>query len=1639
MSSVRGGRGGGGGGGAAVRARGLSNPGTAQGQGAALGRAPRGALAPRARASNQVRFNGAGAGAARGASNPQRSSVRGTPNGRQTTRSRGTPATTPSQRTAPPSSARALAFQSRGYASASAPASASDTASYPDRFQALKKQRERERADAIAQGFLADPDKPRTLADAITPVGTCPDMCPEFERVERVVQKDVWGPEVDKHTDSEDGAPAEHRMVKKFRRAAAGIDEQLPSDLRPPSVLKETVDYLFNDVVGNAETLGSVHHFVWDRTRAIRNDFSIQQITKPADVEIAIACYERIARFHILSLHQLAVPEKPYDKYDWYQEREQLDRTLLSLMQYYDDSKGRLACANEAEFRAYLVIFQVQDPTPDLEERVNTWDRHVRCNPRVRKALDIYAAACNVLDPQGPLKPRANHSVAQEDWNRFLVLVQSTQTSYLMACVSEIYFNLMRRATLNAVWRAFRPQGSKLELPDFTLDLMTDMLGFDQEEQTEHFCQQYGFVFKQSITGEYGDAFLDLNSVQGKSFPAPTQGLGHQTFSDRLVESKRADRTLPAIINGLSVADAQRQGLIEAFGEDSQMEEDEDSLFVPQEPVKKDRSTAHSSASPSTPFTASKSSPPLTSTPPLFAPDVAKPSMFGQPSTGNTSTAAAPPGAFAFGQPSTNNTSSSNAPQTASIFAQPPITSSAASPFAAKPAQSPFSSFGQASAADSVKPSDMKPSASPFSSFGRPSASDRVEFANSSATQPNKAAETNGDQALVNGGSFSSPGSLFATKTPLAETTTQPSFTNSFSPFAPKPVDQVTASTSKDDPSAPSSWGTTSNSMFNQPTSVSPHSLGSDSTSRASAQQPASLQSPKSVSTGFTFATTQQQLPQDSAKVRQPSNDPFKFSSTADSAVANHVDRNQQAGEVSKSAATSANTSISPKVPANPPSRKPSFTFQSQPKKPSPLSQSFTANDSNSSAIDTSPAIPAENPLSSPKRTPSFGGGTISKATVDTPSPVISPATTQLDSSKSQPYIQSRPKVDILEKLAEEVITDINTGLIRQFVEYHARTTVMEIYDQLYMENIQELADNFRKETLSYRYGRMWRDICWQRRLVRQGREKRRRARRTHEAKELRRRLGVENNAVDQFLKSSQQKHLKGSIADARGRPGIESRSAMHLEQRHKSSVDPITVSATSTAEYRVSANGSDRRTSLDQGESLKNSTIVNRLNNATNVAESPGRTTRGITPTPRSSYLTFGTQSIKGQGNDSTPSSRSNYFRLKALGIDPNGTTNSSLGKKRARGQSEEDLKELPPPSKKSRTPPRSSVEVDELQYSIASPIYSPLISRLDVGETRPSSTSKPLSAAQQEDEALFARARAARQAMSDTAAWYRSELQRDERQRAEELSRPIETSSMQKARQEARLRASQTSSFTESFVIGHIFGGQNELSEVGSPNNSHDFQHMENTGIPDSFAGLNQYQDDASWDDGLHALSSTTAQPHLPSAFSNEEPRGSVLLENPLVESEADLENVNEDGPSSESSNQDTDADPESTFFGTSHREEEEVEEEEEEEEEEETGSMLDEEGYDESEDEVEPSPVSSDNSVRRSLLPRQWDAGGDFEDEDECDDEEMDDDEDLDESEEDYDEEDVQTPQEEMQNENSVIKAGTGTAEDAFELSD
>lgn len=301
-------------------------------------------------------------------------------------------------------------------------------------------------------------------------------------------------------------------MVKRFRRSAAGYDEQLPSDIRPPLVLKRTLNYLFEEVVGGPRSLESVHKFVWDRTRGIRNDFSIQQVTKLEDLRIAIDCFERIARFHLLSLHQLSRSGQENADFDHHQEREQLNNTLLSLMYYYDDTRHRLTSPNEAEFRAYCIIFEIQDQRPDLEDRSQNWPKSLLKDERIQTAMKLYAAAGNTSDEQGPLRPRKPFVIAQENYGRYWSIVGSKLVSYLMACAAEIYFNLIRGMALEEIWRAYR-RGGQSKMEDWVLGDLATALGYDNEDQVQKFCEEHGFTICER---EDGESFLDIGSVSGK-------------------------------------------------------------------------------------------------------------------------------------------------------------------------------------------------------------------------------------------------------------------------------------------------------------------------------------------------------------------------------------------------------------------------------------------------------------------------------------------------------------------------------------------------------------------------------------------------------------------------------------------------------------------------------------------------------------------------------------------------------------------------------------------------------------------------------------------------------------------------------------------------------------------------------------------------------------------------------------------------------------------------------------------------------------------------------------------------------------------------------------------------------------------
>lgn len=66
-----------------------------------------------------------------------------------------------------------------------------------------------------------------------------------------------------------------------------------PSDVRPLSVLESTLDYLLNLIHSAGEPFEVIHDFIFDRTRSIRQDLSMQNI---ADTKV-ISMYEKMVPF----------------------------------------------------------------------------------------------------------------------------------------------------------------------------------------------------------------------------------------------------------------------------------------------------------------------------------------------------------------------------------------------------------------------------------------------------------------------------------------------------------------------------------------------------------------------------------------------------------------------------------------------------------------------------------------------------------------------------------------------------------------------------------------------------------------------------------------------------------------------------------------------------------------------------------------------------------------------------------------------------------------------------------------------------------------------------------------------------------------------------------------------------------------------------------------------------------------------------------------------------------------------------------------------------------------------------------------------------------------------------------------------
>ncbi|KAG1858520.1 SAC3/GANP/Nin1/mts3/eIF-3 p25 family-domain-containing protein [Suillus subluteus] len=300
-----------------------------------------------------------------------------------------------------------------------------DTLEERERFwKEFVKAREVERKTAIAEGKMDDPNVPKRLEDAITMVGTCMDMCPRFERYRRERENNLFEWEIVPGTKRVD----HKRAVKMYERAAG--DKTLPSDLRPPEVLRRTLDYLFHDLLPRGG-FSATFNFIRDRSRAVRSDFTMQHEMG----SIAIECHDRCARFHILGLH--LERDRPGSQVSL--EEQQLKYTLQSLKEFYEDQRGKYQSPTELEMRVYHRLIHIRDQKERHEDIPSFILEHSVFKLTTKFRLLVQAKSA----PISRSSPLSVDNEALGVFNELIIVLQGEGNYamiYLVACIIEHLF-----------------------------------------------------------------------------------------------------------------------------------------------------------------------------------------------------------------------------------------------------------------------------------------------------------------------------------------------------------------------------------------------------------------------------------------------------------------------------------------------------------------------------------------------------------------------------------------------------------------------------------------------------------------------------------------------------------------------------------------------------------------------------------------------------------------------------------------------------------------------------------------------------------------------------------------------------------------------------------------------------------------------------------------------------------------------------------------------------------------------------------------------------------------------------------------------------------------------------------------------
>lgn len=356
-------------------------------------------------------------------------------------------------------------------------------------------------------------DRTTDIRKAKSTQGTCEDMCPEKERYMRECKFQVASYEAGESSQQMD----HEKAIKQYSRSSADQEAPLAIELRSEQGLELAMTYLLTRIADLCEdeeaNLSDWFHFVWDRTRGIRKDITQQELCSVRAVRLVEQC----ARFHIHCAARL-VAEDP-SVFDQKINTENMTKCLQSLKYMYHDLglKG-IRCPNEAEFRAYVVLLNLNDGNFLWEVKQLAAD--ILHSRQIRFALQVYFA------------------LESNNYARFFRLVR--QTTYMNACILLRYFNQIRTRALETMLRAYT-----YRIPaSFSLEHLTDLLAFEDTEAAAAFLDAYGLPVDETL----GTVLMDPKQYDRPEIPYQLER------AYNLVESKRIS-SVGEVISGEPLED----------------------------------------------------------------------------------------------------------------------------------------------------------------------------------------------------------------------------------------------------------------------------------------------------------------------------------------------------------------------------------------------------------------------------------------------------------------------------------------------------------------------------------------------------------------------------------------------------------------------------------------------------------------------------------------------------------------------------------------------------------------------------------------------------------------------------------------------------------------------------------------------------------------------------------------------------------------------------------------------------------------------------------------------------------------------------------------------------------------------------